>query len=111
VRLFKRWARQYPDLAAPSFYIECAVHSVADSKFDNYLPLLFAAVALQLVSYSRHKLIYSVAGDKDILVTSEWHPDDFEAFQKKLLTDANLVVNAMKATTSPDRAASGVGVR
>ena len=36
VRLFKRWARQYPDLTAPSFYTECAVHSVADSKFDNY---------------------------------------------------------------------------
>jgi len=102
VRLFKRWARQYPNLTAPSFYIECAVHSVADSKFDNYLPLAFAAVALELVSYSRHKLIYSVAGDKGILVPSEWHPDDFAAFQTKLLTDARLVVNAMNATTSTE---------
>jgi hypothetical protein len=102
VRLFKRWACQYPNLTAPSFYIECAVHSVAGSKFDSYLPLSFAAVALELVSYSRHKVIYSVAGDKDILVPSEWDPDDFEAFQKKLLTDAKLVLNAMQATTSTD---------
>jgi Nucleotidyltransferase domain len=102
VRLFKRWARQYPSLTAPSFYIECAVHSVADSRFADYLPLSFAAVASELVRYPRHKVIYSVAGDKDILVTSEWHPDDFEAFQKKLRTDAQLVVNAMKATTSAE---------
>lgn len=102
VRLFKRWACQYPSLTAPSFYIECAVHSVADSKFDNYLPLSFAAVALELVSYSRHKVIYSVAGDKDILVPSEWQPDDFEAFQKKLLTDAKFVLNAMQAATSDE---------
>jgi hypothetical protein len=102
VRLFKRWARQYSTLTAPSFYIECAVHSVADSKFDNYLPLSFAAVALELVSYSRYKVVYSVAGDKDILVPTEWHPDDFEAFQKRLLTDAQLGGVAMQATTSTE---------
>ena len=39
VRLFKRWARQYPgfDKTAPSFYIECAVHAVSTSKFSTYL--------------------------------------------------------------------------
>ena len=62
----------------------------------------FAAVALELVGYSRHKVIHSVAGDKDILVSNEWHPDDFEAFQKKLLSDAQLVLNAMKASTSAE---------
>lgn len=28
VRMFKRWKAQYDSLVAPSFYIECAVHSV-----------------------------------------------------------------------------------
>ncbi len=99
VRLFKRWARQYANLNAPSFYIECAVHSVFSSKFDDYLPVSFANVALELISYSRHKVINSVAGDKDILMSQEWHPDDFQTFQEKLLTDTRLVVDAMTATT------------
>lgn len=99
VRLFKRWAVQYPSLKAPSFYIECAVHSVLSSKFDEYLPLSFAGVALELIGYSRYKVIRSVAGDKDILMSDEWHPDDFEAFQKKLLPDVRLIVDAMTAAT------------
>lgn len=34
VRLFKRWVRQYSSLNAPSFYIECAVHSVATVEYS-----------------------------------------------------------------------------
>jgi hypothetical protein len=99
VRLFKRWVRQYPLLTAPSFYVECAVHSVPNAEFNTYLPLSFASVALEIIGYSRYKVIRSVAGDKDILVIAEWHPDYFEAFQQKLLTDAKIVMNAMTATT------------
>lgn len=101
VRLFKRWVRQYPNLTAPSFYVECAVHSVANEKFDAYLPLSFATVAVEIVGYSRHQVIYA-PGDKDILISTEWRPDDFQAFQQKLVTDAKLVINAIGAVTSSE---------
>ncbi|MDQ3630502.1 MAG: hypothetical protein M3417_04330 [Actinomycetota bacterium] len=97
VRLVKRWKQQYPSLHAPSFYVECALHSVPTKEFDKYLPLSFAKVALEICDYPRHKVIKSVAGDKDILMSDEWHPDDFAAFQEKLLRDAKLVIDAMNA--------------
>lgn len=101
VRLFKRWAQQYAgfDRVAPSFYIECAVHAVATGEFKPYLPLGFASVGLEICSWTRSKYIASVAGDKDILVPHEWHPDNFERFQAKLLPDLRRVVDAMNATT------------
>jgi hypothetical protein len=99
VRLFKRWALQYQDLVAPSFYVECAVHSVPAAEFDTYLPLSFARVGLKLMRYSRYEIIKSVAGDKDILVTNEWHPDHFVVFQQKLHSDIKRVIDAMAAST------------
>ena len=87
---------------APSFYVECAVHKVADSKFDTYLPLSFAQVGLEICSWSRSTVILTVAGDKDILVSSEWQPARFEAFQAKLLRDVDYVVRAMKATSAQE---------
>jgi hypothetical protein len=104
VRLFKRWARQYSgfDKIAPSFYIECAVHAVSTSKFSAYLPLSFAEVALEICRWTRHTVIKSVAGDKDILVGDEWHPDKFEAFQTTLKPDLQRVVKAMQASTTQE---------
>lgn len=102
VRLFKRWARQYDTLTAPSFYVECAVHSVPSSEFDTYLPLSFASVAVNLLSYTRRTTIPSVAGDKDILVSSEWDANDFEDFQSRLRRDVRLVFAAMQASTVED---------
>jgi hypothetical protein len=104
VRLFKRWARQYRgfEKTAPSFYIECAVHAVSNSKFSTYLPLSFAQVGLEICGWSRSKVIYSVAGDKDILVSDEWHPDKFEAFQATLMPDLRYVVRAMQASTTQE---------
>jgi hypothetical protein len=104
VRLFKRWARQYLgfDKTAPSFYIECAVHAVSSTKFSTYLPLSFAEVGLEIFRWSRNTVIKSVAGDKDILVSDEWHPDKFEAFQAKLWPDLQFVVRAMQASTTQE---------
>jgi hypothetical protein len=102
VRLFKRWVRQYPDLNAPSFYLECAVHSVASAWFDTYLPASFLDVGRQILTYSRYSTIMSVAGDKDILTTAEWNPDDFVAFQRRLSSDLQLVSNAMNAISSAE---------
>ncbi len=100
VRLFKRWARQYESLVAPSFYIECAVHSVPSSKFDSYLPLSFARVGTALLGYTTSTVILSVAGDKDILVSSEWQPSNFSDFQRKLTSDVRRVMDAMQAPTA-----------
>ena len=102
VRLFKRWVRQYDSLTAPSFYIECAVHSASNSSFSSYWPLSFASVAAELLGYTRSTVIPFVAGDKDILVSTEWAPEDFEAFQARLVGDVRLVVGAMQATTQSD---------
>jgi hypothetical protein len=104
VRLFKRWAKQYDgfDKIAPSFYIECAVHHVETGKFDAYLPLSFATVGAEICSWTRHKVIRSVAGDKDILVPDEWRPDNFEKFKAKLVRDLALVLRALQATTTQE---------
>ncbi|TQR85668.1 nucleotidyltransferase [Mycobacterium hodleri] len=105
VRLFKRWVRQYPSLNAPSFYIECAVHSVNSTAFSPYLPLSFAGTAVKIADYSRHSVIMSVAGDKDILVPAEWDPDDFEDFQRRLKADTKYVLDAITSDsqTAADR--------
>ncbi len=102
VRLLKRWAQQYfeTSVTAPSFYIECAVHQAADSSFSEYLPLSFVRVGREICSWSRSKVLYSVAGDKDVLVPSEWHPERFEIFKAKLRPDLSLVVQAMQAATT-----------
>lgn len=103
VRMFKRWVRQYPSLVAPSFYIECTVHSIEDLWFDSYLPRSFRDVARRICEYKTSDVIHSVAGDKDILLSAEWAPGDFVKFQEKLGGDANLVSGAM-AATSPSEA-------
>ena len=99
VRLFKRWIRQYSSLFAPSFYIESVVHSVSSVWFDSYLPRSFRDVSRRISEYPTSKVIYTVAGDKDILVPSEWPASDFVKFQEKLRSDATLVTSAMGATT------------
>ena len=100
VRLFKRWARQYEALVAPSYYIECAVHSVPKGEFNSYLPLSFSFVAVALLQYTSSTVIESVAGDKDILMSSEWNYADFKEFQRLLTGDVRRVMDAMSAPST-----------
>jgi hypothetical protein len=102
VRLFKRWVRQYPSLFAPSFYIESAVHSVPNLWFDSYLPRSFRDVGRHICDYSTSKVLYTVAGGKDILVPSEWPSSDFAKFQERLRTDVSLVSSAIAAITGSE---------
>jgi hypothetical protein len=104
VRLFKRWVRQYHGYAdfAPSFYIECAVHQAADGNFSTYLPSSFLTVGREICGWSRSKYINTVAGDKDILVPAEWHPDKFEIFKAKLARDLTLVSGAITAYSNEE---------
>lgn len=100
VRLFKRWAGQYGSLVAPSYYIECAVHSVPKGEFNNYLPLSFTSVGVALLQYTSSTVIKSVAGDKDILLSSEWDYPDFKNFQRLLTGDVRRVLDAMRASST-----------
>lgn len=102
VRLFKRWVHQYRSLKAPSFYIECAVHSVPSSKFDSYLPLSFTSVGIELLTYTSMTRIPSVAGDKDILLSNEWSPSDFATFQRYLTRDIRRVLDAVQSLSQAE---------
>jgi hypothetical protein len=104
VRLFKRWARQYFEGSdiAPSFYIECTVHAADDRLFSTELALSFARVAVEICTWSRYRVIRSVAGDKDILRPEEWDPRKFELFKQKLTPDARLVIHAIQASSTQE---------
>jgi hypothetical protein len=106
VRLFKRWAcNAFSDpTVAPSFYIECAVHAVEDEALNpsvGYLPLSFAAVALKLATWES-SFIWSVAGDKNILDSTEWDPAKFAQFQAGALEAGGLVLDAIGASTEAE---------
>ena len=102
VRLFKRWAREHfaGTSVAPSYYVECAIHSVPSEHFKSYLPYSFEMVGRHLLTYTRSSFIWSVAGDRDILVANEWSPDHFERFYAQLETSVDL---CCAATSSSDR--------
>jgi hypothetical protein len=102
VRLFKRWARNVLSDAkiAPSFYIECVVHHVPDSEFAADLAVSFVQVGLHLVQdVTRSSKVRSVAGDKEILSSAEWHPDRFDQFQRELTPSVIAAGEALSAPT------------
>jgi hypothetical protein len=102
VRLMKRWATQWDDCdeVSPSFYIECAVHQVPNKAFNDYLPLSFLGVGLEICEWGTDTVINSVAGDKDILVQGEWKPSEFTRFQNRLFEDMKRVLKAIEATSA-----------
>lgn len=104
VRMLKRWARQYEDSpkTSPGFYIECAAYAVPSSVFDEDLPLSLAAVAVEICKWSTSTRIPTVGGGKDILVPGEWAPDDFLTFQRRLQSDVERMLKALKATSQAD---------
>jgi hypothetical protein len=103
VRMFKRWIRNWfagTDVA-PSFYVECLIHSVRDNLFTSDPPATFLLVADHIVNkLTRNSVIMSVAGDKDILTDAEWVPTKFETFQAQLSRSLSLVSQAFNATSA-----------
>ncbi len=102
VRMFKRWVRNWfsDGKVAPSFYVECLLHGVPDDKFSNDPVLSFFFVGSHIVqNVSRSTIVPSVAGDKDILTSSEWHPDRYEKFSAKLITSLLVVAKAIETST------------
>jgi len=103
VRMFKRWVRNWFPWTdtAPSFYVECLIHSVPDDQFDSDPAASFLLVGNYIVNQiNRYSVILSVAGDKDILTSAEWDPSKFETFQAQLAMSVRLVALAFSATSS-----------
>ncbi len=104
-RMFKRWARNWFEgtKVAPSFYVECLVHSVPDELFVADGALAFFLVGHHISEkVSLSSVVMSVAGDKDILVTDEWDTARYEQFRTKLDDAITCVAQALKATTLAD---------
>jgi hypothetical protein len=83
--------------------VECLIHSVPDEKFSSDAAASFLLLGDYIVNkLNRNAVILSVAGDKDILMSSEWDPAKFEAFQAQLARSVNLVARAFNATSSAE---------
>ncbi len=103
VRMLKYWAsRTLEKSVAPSFYIECAAHEVPDDRYNRFLPLSFAKVALTMIEWDRHQVVMSVAGDKDILTNEEWKESCFDEFKAELLPSVSLVLDAINASSQAE---------
>jgi hypothetical protein len=103
VRMFKRWVAQwFPGMdVAPSFYVECLVHNAPNQHFDTDYARAFFNIAYWVGhSLTRHSVIHSVAGDKDILVAGEWDPDKFIVFQNRLSSANGYVAMALQADSA-----------
>lgn len=107
VRMFKKWVtNQWPNGGvAPSFYVECLIYRVPDDRFSSDLALAFFRVGYWIESNVKPTalpVVLSVAGDKDILVQSEWNSSDYAQFHAKHCASTTLVARALKATTQTE---------
>ncbi len=105
VRMFKRWTKNWfgGTKTASSFHVECLIHSVPNSCFVSDKAWAFFTVAHHIVeNVTRATVVYSVAGDKDILTDAEWKPDNFEKWQTALKAARGKVAQAIQAKTEAD---------
>lgn len=71
-----------------------------DDLFTSDPPGTFLLVADHIVNkLDRNDVIWSVAGDKDILTSAEWPPANFERFQAQLRQSLSLVGQSFNATS------------
>lgn len=88
VRLFKRWSKCWftaESKVAPSYYVECLVHSRPNSEFSGDLAADFTRIAEGLVgiNYSTQQLP-RIAGAGNLFTEAEWTQGRFEQFQQRL---------------------------
>jgi hypothetical protein len=74
--MFKMWARNHfpcDGRIVPSFYLECLIYNFADRAFlrDPVERFIHIESVIAGLSYASQR-IETVAGDRDILVESEW---------------------------------------
>lgn len=105
VRMLKAWADKAFSSAAshicPSFYLECIVYSAPDECFSGDKAEMFSAIIKHAgsISYS-HDRVLSIAGDKDILVETEWASSNFHAFQDAFSESGRYVDAALFAASA-----------
>ncbi len=102
VRMFKRWARNWFEgkNIAPSFYVECLVHRVPANCFTSDRALTFYLVGTYIIqNIVPLSVLKTVAGDKNVLTSGEWHPAKFRQFRVELRGAVRRASLALKATS------------
>ena len=104
VRMFKKWASNHcpsDDTVAPSFYVECLVYNVPDDLFKFDLATAFFQVGYYIetkIVPDPAPVVWSVAGDKDVLVESEWKRDSYRRFHRQLTLSTGAVAVALQSS-------------
>ncbi|MCI0623705.1 MAG: hypothetical protein L0387_18940 [Acidobacteria bacterium] len=104
VRIFKNWvANHWPgEDVAPSFYVECLIFNVPDDKFFQDLARAFFHVGYYIeanITPAVPPVVWSVAGDKDILVESEWKISSYAKFHAQLVKSTSYALGALQAAS------------
>jgi hypothetical protein len=105
VRVFKRWSKNWfaGTKTAPSFYVECLVHWVPTEEFVSDRALSFFMIGNHIVqTVTATTYVPSVAGDKDILTSTEWDWERFSRFQRQLTQSTLDVGQALQATNQDE---------
>lgn len=99
VRMLKNYINNWNiNAIAPSFYVECMVHSYTDSSFYNDLALAFKNLLTHMVSNNFDANFRTVAGDKIVISQTEWNPQGFIAFRQHVATRLSYLSSAVMAT-------------
>lgn len=107
VRMFKKWAANHwpSGGVARSFHLESLVYNVPDDQFQSDLALAFVRVASYVAAHlppHPAPLVRSVAGDRNILVESEWKAENYARFHAQVGKSVILLLCALKATSQSD---------
>ncbi len=89
VRLFKRWVRCTfgEEKVAPSYYVECLVHSLPSSKFTGELSTDFVELGAEILRAHPSMWpgeIRRISGEGNLLGTQEWALDRWGRFRSSL---------------------------
>lgn len=100
VRLFKRWRKCWwsDSKVAPSYYLECALHAAPSSLFDADPARAFLNLSQHLVKLQYGaSTVPRIAGEGNLLSTSEWPGDNFRTFRERLSASSVDVARALGA--------------
>lgn len=111
VRLFKRWSRCWfsDRTVAPSYYLECLVHSQSDSTFTGNLARDFVTIG-----QSVGQMVYGAStlprlvGDGNLLTPEQWNVTEFTSFQRTLERACSLAGAALNATSEEQAKSSWI---
>jgi hypothetical protein len=113
VRLFKRWRSCHfssPKIA-PSYYLECLLHSLPEKLFASDPASNFVAIAQEIGRRYSGAAAWStvplkrIVGDGNLLAADEWDHASFEQFRNKLATSVGHAERALREV-DPERARS-----